>query len=198
MAFDFNEDPFKNFTELFSQAESLIPKDPNAMQLATCDLNGVPSVRTVLFKGIVRNGFSFYTNYQSQKAQELLQTGRAALLFYWPVMDIQIRISGHVEQLTRSESESYFNSRPRLSQIGAWASAQSQKIASTEELQRKVDAFEEKFSGKEVECPEHWGGFHVLPLEMEFWFGQQGRLHHRFVYQRSDLKSDWQRFQKSP
>lgn len=196
--FDFKKDPFENFSELFLLAQKEIPKDPNAMSLATSDMNGNPSVRTVLFKGIVRQGFSFYTNYQSQKSQELLQTGKASLLFYWPPLDIQIRITGDVEKLTRAESEKYFSSRPRLSQLGAWASHQSHEISSSAELQAKVDEFDRKFQAQEIPCPEHWGGFHVLPLEIEFWFGKQGRLHERYVYQRADQKQAWKRLQKSP
>ena len=198
LKFDFKKDPFENFTELFLLAEKKIAKDHNAMSLATCDMNGQPSVRTVFYKGMVRNGFSFYTNYQSQKSEELLQTGKAALLFYWSDFDIQVRIAGAVEKLTREESEKYFATRPRLSQLGAWASHQSHQIASTQELQDKVQKMNEKFQGQDVPCPPHWGGFHVLPLEIEFWFGKQGRLHERYVYQRQGLSESWQRLQKSP
>ncbi len=196
--FDLSKDPFDHFSELFSLAEAKISKDPNAMSLATCDLNGVPSVRTVLFKGIVRGGFSFYTNYDSQKSQELLQTGQASLLFYWPVMDVQVRITGPVEKLNRAESEKYFASRARLSQLGAWASLQSRELKSYDELEKRVSEFDKKFSGKDVPCPENWGGFHVLPLEMEFWFAHQGRLHERYVYERSHLKQSWKTLRKFP
>lgn len=196
--FDFKKDPFDNFSELFLLAQKHISKDPNAMSLATCDLNGVPSVRTVLFKGVIRGGFSFYTNYESQKSEELLQTGKAALLFYWPVMDVQVRVTGNIEKLTRQESESYFQTRPRLSQLGAWASRQSHQLSSYEELQARVEEFDKKFANQNIPCPEHWGGFHVLPLEIEFWFGHQGRLHERYVYQRSDLDKAWQQLQKFP
>lgn len=197
-SFDFTLTPFQNFDLLFEQAKKQIPKDPNAMSLATTTAQGSPSLRTVLFKGMVRDGFSFYTNYESQKSKELLVTGRAALLFYWPVMDLQIRIEGKVEKLTAEESAKYFKTRPRLSQIGAWSSNQSAKITSHQEIDEKVADFEKKFAGLEVPCPPFWGGFHVLPLTMEFWFARVGRLHDRFVYQRGSLTDSWQRSIKAP
>ncbi len=197
-SFDFSRDPFQHFQDLYRQAEGQIPKDPNAMSLATVSREGTPSVRTVLFKGLVRGGFSFYTNYESPKAMDLLSSGKAALLFFWPAMDVQVRITGSVEKLTRQESESYFATRPRLSQLGAWASAQSQKIGSLEELEKKVKDLEVKYAGQSIPCPPHWGGFHVLPLKIEFWFGRQGRLHERYVYERQNLQSPWETSVRSP
>jgi pyridoxamine 5'-phosphate oxidase len=197
-SFDFQRDPFEHFQELFQEAQAKIPKDPNAMSLATVSQDGIPAVRTVLFKGVVRGGFSFYTNYESPKAQDLIATERAALLFYWPSLDRQIRITGRVEKLTRQESEAYFSSRPRLSQLGAWASQQSQKISDHEELEKRVQEFDKKFAGKEVPCPPHWGGFHVLPLKFEFWFARSGRLHERYVYERATLESPWVTSVRSP
>lgn len=197
-SFDFQRDPFDHFQELFREAEAKIPKDPNAMSLATVSQEGIPAVRTVLFKGIVRGGFSFYTNYESPKARDLLATKKAALLFYWPSLDRQIRITGPVEKLTRQESEAYFSSRARLSQLGAWASHQSQKINDHEELEQRVQEFDKQFAGKQVPCPPHWGGFHVLPLKFEFWFARSGRLHERYVYERSTLESPWETSVRSP
>jgi pyridoxamine 5'-phosphate oxidase len=197
-SFDFSRDPFQNFLDLFEQAKKEIPKDPNAMSLATSTSSGTPSVRTVLFKGLVRGGFSFYTNYESQKSKELMATGKAALLFYWPPMDLQIRIEGLVEKLTAEESANYFKTRPRLSQLGAWSSYQSQKISSHEEIEKRVTEYENKFVNQEVPCPPFWGGFHVLPLTIEFWFARQGRLHDRYIYQRPDLSAPWQTSMKAP
>lgn len=171
-SFDFQKDPFEHFSELFSDAKLKIPKDPNAMSLATVSKEGVPSVRTVLFKGLVRDGFSFYTNYESPKAQDLIATEKAALLFYWPSLDMQIRLQGPVKKLMREESEKYFSTRPRLSQLGAWASHQSQKIKDHEELEQRVKDFDQKFANQNVPCPPYWGGFHLLPLKFEFWFAR--------------------------
>jgi len=197
-SFDFKTDPFVHFEELFNEAQSKISKDPNAMSLATVSKAGVPSVRTVLFKGLIRKGFSFYTNYESPKAQDLIETGKAALLFYWPSLETQIRLEGLAAKLTRAESESYFASRPRLSQLGAWASHQSQKIKDHEELERRVIAFEEKFKGQNVPCPPYWGGFHLLPLKFEFWFARSGRLHERYVFERQELEGSWETSTRSP
>ncbi len=197
-SFDFTINPYDNFEHYFALAKTKIPKDPNAMSLATCSAQGAPSVRTVLFKGLVRGGFSFYTNYESQKARELLATERAALLFYWPVLDMQVRIEGVAAKLTATESATYFRTRARLSQIGAWSSQQSQKIKSHAEVEARVAEYEKKFAEQEIPCPPFWGGIHVVPLSMEFWFAREGRLHDRFVYQRSSLDSHWQNLMKSP
>lgn len=186
-----NKDPFQHFNQLFAVAEKTIAKDPNAMQLATVDEQGQPSVRTVLMKGIVRGGFSFYTNFKSRKSQNILHHSRVALNFYWPALDQQIRIEGLAEKMTEEESTAYFQSRPRLSQIGAWASDQSQPIPDAEFLVKKVSDFEKKFSGQPIPRPEYWGGFIVKPLRFEFWFAREGRLHDRFVYSRKDLNSNW-------
>ncbi|MEZ0391309.1 MAG: pyridoxamine 5'-phosphate oxidase [Pseudobdellovibrionaceae bacterium] len=197
-SFDFKLDPFKHFELLFAEAAAKIPKDSNAMSLATVSAEGVPSARTVLFKGIVRNGFSFYTNYESPKARDLISTKKAALLFFWPSLDRQIRLEGAVEKLTREESEVYFETRPRLSQLGAWASHQSEKIKDHEELERRVQEFDQKFQNQKVPCPPYWGGFHLLPLKFEFWFARSGRLHERYVFERADLQSSWETSVRSP
>ena len=198
-SFDFKLDPFQNFSKLFEQAKSLISKDPNAMSLATASSDGIPSLRTVLYKGMLRGGVSFYTNYESQKSKELLSNSKAALLFFWPSLDMQIRFEGLVSKLTQAESEAYFKTRPRLSQLGAWASHQSQKIANHEELEAKVQELDKKFSKQEITCPPHWGGFHLLPLKVEFWFARIGRLHDRFVFERNEVsQNNWERYLKSP
>lgn len=197
-SFDFKRDPFLHFEELFQEAQQKVTKDPNAMSLATVSKDGFPAVRTVLFKGLIRGGFSFFTNYESPKGRDLIATEKAALLFYWPSLDIQIRLEGPVAKLTREESEDYFSSRPRLSQLGAWASHQSQKIKDHEELEARVLEFEKQFAGKDVPCPPFWGGFHLLPLKFEFWFARSGRLHERYVYERDDMVSAWTTSIRSP
>ncbi|MFN7455392.1 MAG: pyridoxamine 5'-phosphate oxidase [Pseudobdellovibrionaceae bacterium] len=203
MSFDLNRNPIDHFKALFAEAEKNVSKDSNAMSLATVGPDGVPSLRTVLFKGLTENGFCFYTNYQSQKARELDSHSRASLLFFWSVMDLQIRIQGLVKKLSAEKSDEYFSSRPRLSQIGAWASAQSARISSLQELEEKVSAYEQKFQGKEIPRPPHWGGYEVIPLQIEFWFGKQGRLHERYVFERSEAQASqgiqqWTTYMKSP
>jgi pyridoxamine 5'-phosphate oxidase len=197
-SFDFSLDPFAHFQEQFSIAQKSIPKDPNAMSLATVSSEGQPSVRTVLFKGLVRGGFSFYTNYESAKAQDLITSKRAGLLFYWSAMDVQVRLEGPVDKLTRAESEAYFVTRPRLSQLGAWASHQSQKISDHEALERRVLELDRQYEGQQIPCPNNWGGFHLLPLKFEFWFARKGRLHERYVYERESLAAAWETSIRSP
>lgn len=205
--FRFDSDPFQEFERELHKAveaakdrngQSGLIKEPTAMSLATVNSSGQPQVRTVLFKGLVRQGFSFFTNYNSPKAKQLMENPRASLLFLWTPLEQQIRIEGKVEKLTRAESEAYFKTRPRESQLGAWASQQSQEIPSYEFLQTEFDSLEKKFSGKEIPCPEHWGGFHLLPTMIEFWFGKQGRLHERYVYERKSPQDSWRKYMKSP
>jgi len=172
------------------------------MALATASSAGQPAVRTVLYKGIVRGGLSFYSNYESPKALQLESNPQAALLFLWTPLNRQMRISGRTDKLTRQESEKYFAGRPRLSQIGAWASDQSQPISAYAELEEKVQALEKKFAGLEIPCPPRWGGFRLLPEYFEFWFGKEGRLHERYVYEKvpgSDAeKPKWKTYLLSP
>lgn len=192
------KDPFEQFDRFFADANKVVLKDPNAFQLATVDKDGQASVRTLLFKGIVREGLSFYTNYESRKAKAIHDNPKVAMNFYWPELDMQIRVEGIAEKLTRHESEAYFATRPRLSQIGAWASHQSQEIPNIEFLEGKVAELEKKFAGGDVACPHNWGGYHVRPLRFEFWFSQQGRLHQRYVYSRKTLQAAWQTAMLSP
>lgn len=197
MSFDFKKDPFENFLELLDEAQAKKVPDHNAMALATVNEKCEPSVRIVLYKGLVRGGFSFYTNYGGRKGQDLEVNKAGAVNFFWPELQQQIRIQGVIKKLTAEESDEYFASRPRLSQIGAWSSNQSEKIDSFESFQEKVNAVEKKYEGQVVPRPPHWGGYHILPSEIEFWFGRTGRLHERYVYQKQNDGS-WNRFLRSP
>jgi pyridoxamine 5'-phosphate oxidase len=175
-------DPFKEFKKWIALAESQNNMDVEAMTLATVSKEGVPSARMVLFKGLRDNGFLFYSNYESKKGKELETNPNASLVFYWPGIYRQIRIDGKVKRLTRLESEDYFRTRPRESQIAAWASEQSREVKSFKDLDKKFDTYNEKFEGQDVPCPPFWGGFRLEASEMEFWLGQKHRMHHRYLY----------------
>jgi pyridoxamine 5'-phosphate oxidase len=157
------------------------PIDPNAMSLATIGADGFPSVRTVLLKGVDPRGFIFFTNYESRKGRELAANPRAALVFYWRELERQVSVAGVVVKISREESEKYFHSRPRASQIGAWASRQSAPIPDRKFLEQRFHEFETKFA-REIPVPEFWGGYVLKPERIEFWQGGAGRLHDRFEY----------------
>ncbi len=196
MGFDFKNDPIDNFLILFKEAQTKGVPEANAMALATVSSDHKPSVRIVLYKGLVRRGFSFYTNYDGRKARDLDQNPNIAATFFWPHLDRQVRIEGDVQKTTREESETYFATRPRLSQLGAWTSNQSEKIESFDFFQKKLNDIDQKFKGLAVPCPPHWGGYRIETKEIEFWFGKAGRLHERYIYQKNN--SDWTRFLRSP
>ncbi len=200
MNFDFNLDPFENFTISLKASElkskELNVSDFNAMSLSTI-FNNKPSIRTVLFKGLRDQGFSFFSHYNGKKGSDILNNNNVALLFFWPYLDHQIRIVGEARKLSSQESDQYFQSRPRLSQIGAWASSQSAELSHRAEFESKITYFENKFSNQVIPRPETWGGFIVDPSEIEFWFAEVGRLHKRFVYSKTDA-NNWNRFMRYP
>ena len=181
---DLAPDPLEQFLRWYREAEEAGLRYPNAMALATATRDGRPSVRMVLLRGADEQGFVFYTNLESRKGQELAENPRAALLFYWEPLERQIRIEGHVELVSDAEADEYFATRPYGSQISAWTSAQSQPIASREELEQRHRAFAERFPEGAVPRPPFWGGFRVRPVVYEFWQGRPDRLHDRFRYER--------------
>ncbi|WP_026464628.1 pyridoxamine 5'-phosphate oxidase [Adhaeribacter aquaticus] len=186
-------DPMEQFQVWLNEALQAQVEEPTAMVLSTVNQEGKPSARVVLLKGLEHNKFVFYTNYNSRKGQELAQTGFAALTFFWPELERQVRVEGTVRKVEPAQSDSYYHSRPRGSQIGAWVSPQSQPISSREALEQKIDDFEQQFSNTEViPRPPHWGGYEVIPTLIEFWQGRMNRLHDRLVFTRPDENTNWQ------
>jgi pyridoxamine 5'-phosphate oxidase len=198
MNFDFKANPFDLFSKFINTAQVKGIPEHNAMSLATVNSENRPSNRIVYYKGLIRGGFSFYTNYLGHKGTDLEENKYCSANFFWPHLDQQIRIDGYVEKLTAEESDRYFQSRARASQIGAWASLQSQTLRDFAEFETRFIHYESEFINREVPRPPHWGGFSIQPLELEFWFGKTGRLHQRYIYQRVDCESEWNRFMRYP
>jgi pyridoxamine 5'-phosphate oxidase len=188
---DLHHDPIEQFATWFSTAVNSALPDANAISLATATSEGRPSVRVVLLKSFDRRGFVFFTNYQSSKGRELALNPQAAFVVYWVQLERQIRVTGRVEKTSRSESETYFLSRPRGSQLGAWVSHQSEVIDARRILEGRLAEMTERYTGREIELPPQWGGYRLVPETIEFWQGRANRLHDRFRYAREKDGSSW-------
>ena len=194
---DVNPNPFIQFKQWFDQALTAQLPEPNAMTVATVTPDGKPRARMVLLKGFDERGFVFYTNYNSQKGQELAQNPQASLVFWWAELERQVRICGRTEKASESESDEYFYSRPLNSRLGAWASNQSEVIESREVLEQRMQELQIQYQNQDVKRPPHWGGLRVIPTEIEFWQGRSNRLHDRLLYTRLDDGS-WKIVRLSP
>lgn len=181
-----NSEPFELFQNWYASASDKEPNDPNAMALATVGADGQPSVRMVLLKDADPRGFVFYTNYESRKGRQLLETRKAAIVLHWKSLGRQVRAEGAIESVSDAEADAYFHSRPKASQIGAWASQQSRPLESRFELEKRVASFTAKYAIGTVPRPPYWSGFRLLPTYIEFWENKPFRLHDRLVYHRAD------------
>jgi pyridoxamine 5'-phosphate oxidase len=185
-----DENPLAQFEHWLEQAVRADLEDPTAMVLSTIDPEGMPWQRIVLLKGMSRGGFLFYTNYGSDKAASIAANPRVSLLFPWNVLDRQVIIGGRAEKMTVAESAAYFITRPRESQIAAWASRQSRPVSARAMLEKQVSVLKEKFGKGDIPMPDFWGGYRVIPERIEFWQGGEHRIHDRFLYRRQDA-GDW-------
>jgi len=193
---DLPADPVPMFSRWIDEAIDVEANEPNAMSLATVSEDGRPNVRVVLLKGIEDNSLEFYTNYLSNKGKELEKNPLAAVAFWWPELERQVRIRGHVEKLSREKNEAYFQTRPRESQIGAWVSDQSIPVESREILKEKTKSVIDRFEGRTVPAPDFWGGYSINIDEIEFWQGRPARLHDRILYTR--VKGGWKKERLQP
>jgi pyridoxamine 5'-phosphate oxidase len=193
---DAAQSPIDQFDRWFNEALEADLIDANAMTLATASAEGIPSARIVLLKGFDESGFRFYTNYQSRKGRDLADNPRASLCFRWSELERQVRIEGNVEKLSREVSAAYFEKRPRLSQLSAWASIQSSEIESRKALEQNFNKMKKRFEDQDIPIPDFWGGYLLQPVRIEFWQGRPARLHDRIVYMKED--EAWQLLRLAP
>lgn len=187
---DVTDDPYKTFANWLEKSKTMEINDPHAMNLATAGKDGRPSNRMVLLNGIDDRGFVFYTNAGSRKGQDIAENPFAALCFHWKTMRKQVRVEGRVEMVSEAEADAYYNSRPRQSRIGAWASQQSRALPDYQNLKDAVAKYEKEFDGREdIPRPEYWKGFRVVPDRIEFWIDGEFRLHHRYIF--TPVENGW-------
>ncbi len=191
-----NTSPYQQFKDWMQEAINAGCNEPTAVTLATVDDNGMPNCRIVLLKDVGEDGFVFFTNYNSKKGNELTNSAKAALNFFWPELERQVRIRGTVEKVSPQKSDEYFASRPRESQLGAWASSQSQLVTDGEELNRNYSELLSQYKNLPIPRPQHWGGYIVKPVTIEFWHGKANRMHDRFQY--SLENNEWNINQLAP
>lgn len=190
-------EPVSFFEKWFAEADAAAVNEVNAMTLATVDDQSRPHARIVLLKGVSESGFTFFTNYESAKGRNIAQNPHAALVFFWPELERQVRIEGVIEKVSEAESDDYYMNRPRGSRLGAWASPQSSVIESRKVLESNEEKFHAHFADKEIPRPEHWGGYRVLPTRIEFWQGRPSRLHDRISFEK-DENGNWKKFRLAP
>lgn len=190
-------EPMHFFRQWFEEARNAEVHEVNAMTLATADAAGMPHARIVLLKGADDTGFTFFTNYDSDKGQQLAANPRAALVFFWPELERQVRVEGSVQKVSREDSDAYFHSRPPGSRLGAWASPQSAVIRDRAELEQREAEIAARYAGADIPRPEHWGGYRLIPQRIEFWQGRASRLHDRICFE-CDSSNAWNRFRLAP
>jgi pyridoxamine 5'-phosphate oxidase len=192
------DEPLRLWQAWFDEATKAEPRDPNAMSVATVDPDGLPDVRMVLLKGVDARGFVFYTNTESRKGQELAANPKAALLFHWKSLNRQVRIRGPVERVAAQEADTYFATRPKSAQIGAWASQQSRPLESRLAFEKAIAIYTAKYALGTVPRPPHWSGYRIVPISMEFWHDRPFRLHDRIEFRRSALGEAWNKVRMYP